>query len=58
MISKSHIRSIVLIVVIGGTMVAGWTGAAAARQIGPQTVSISATPVATPEPAASCRALP
>lgn len=49
----THIRSIVLIAVIGGTILAGWTGVAAARQIEQQTVSPAATHAVTAQPPAS-----
>ena len=48
----THIRNIVLIAVIGGTILAGWTSAATARPIGDQTVS-PATPAVTAQPPAS-----
>jgi hypothetical protein len=49
----SHIRRLVLIAVIGGTILAGWTGAATARPIADQTVSPAATPAFTAQPRAS-----
>jgi hypothetical protein len=49
----SHIRRIVLAAVIAVTFLAGSAGAATARPIGSDTVSMAATPVATPEPRAS-----
>lgn len=46
----SPLRRITLITLIGCTLVAGWTSAAAARPIGSQTVS---SPAVTAEPQAS-----
>jgi len=49
----THIRRFVLIAVIGGIILAGWTGAATARPIGIDTVSSAATPAGTVDPSAS-----
>ena len=49
----SPIRRIVLTAVIGGTILAGWTGAAAARQIGVNTISSPTMPAATADPRAT-----
>jgi len=46
----SHTRRLILIAVIGGTILAGWTGAATARPIADQTVSPAATAAFTVQP--------